>query len=136
MIVTILLLVTIACLLLFIGLLQFDYDDAAIVFIMLTVCGAIGFGVSSCALDQSSMWIEMAGVSYAKSHRVVVVDDGMETWLFVSHKAYSEINDSTKFYREHTTNFWGYRSLEDFKYQNADSTSKILTGHQEYHQPQ
>ena len=67
--------------------------------------------------DITVKWVEQP-VSIVRTPRMVIVDDGEKIWKFTSYEDVVNINDSTKFLFEHTTNVFGWEQIEDIEYTN------------------
>ena len=81
------------------------------------VAGVVGSLFVAVNGDMTSEWIE-GDVYITRTNRIVIVDDGKKTWEFDTYKDYNAINDSTRFYFRHTTNFFGTERVKDIKYEN------------------
>ena len=79
--------------------------------------------ISSTEVNITEEWIETK-VQWVKTDRMVIVDDGERTWEFEAYSDVTAINDSTKFFLLHTTNFWDIKDVEGIKYENQIEKSK------------
>ena len=91
-----------------------DIDWQLFVGLILFLVSGMVFGITSTEKDVSSEWV-VKKVSVMRTPRLVAVDDGNKIWEFKSYEDVMNINDSTQFEFEHTTNFWGGNRIEGIR---------------------
>jgi hypothetical protein len=112
-----LLLLTITIFILFAFAIKNDYETLGVLSFLIGLCLLMVLVGTISEKDITSEWIEVP-VEVAKTNRVIVVDDGTRTWEFTDHIDFVNINDSTRFLFEKTTNIFGTEDIEGIKYTN------------------
>lgn len=94
-----------------------NHELLIVLSVILIIGGFIGSIVTAIEKDITSEWVEK-DVYVVKTPRLTIVDDGVKIWTFDKYEDVNNINDSTKFLFESTTNIFGVKRIEDIKYIN------------------
>lgn len=108
---------TLSCLILLIKVPYHMLEGLEALVIIGFLVGLVGTIGTSIEKDITSEWIEM-DVHVSRTPRMVIVDDGSKLWEFKEYFDVNNINDSTVFEFEHTTNIFGIKDIEGIRYKN------------------